>query len=52
MVIDVDSRRNLVKDLIVLCSDDKKQKELSSNIKKLAVKDSAEVIADLAIKLL
>ena len=52
MVKDVDAKRKLVKELIVLCSDDKKQKQLSSNIKKLAVKDSAEIIADLAIKLL
>ena len=52
MVKDIDAKRKLVKELIVLCDNDEKQKELSSNIKKLEVKDSAEVIADLSIELL
>jgi len=52
MVKDVNSKRKLVEVLISLSKNKKLQKELISNIKKLAVTDSAEQIADISLGLL
>ena len=52
MVKDVNSKRKLVEVLISLSKNKKLQKELISNIKKLAVTDAAEQIADISLGLL
>ena len=52
MVKDIDSKRKLVDELIVLSSNMEKQKELSINIRRLSVVDAAEQIADISIGLL
>ncbi len=52
MVKDVNSKRKLVEVLISLSKNKKLQKELISNIKKLAVTDAADQIADISLGLL
>ena len=52
MVKDENSKRKLVEVLISLSKNKKLQKELISNIKKLAVTDAAEQIADISLGLL
>ena len=52
MVLDENSRRKLVVELISLSKNKKLQEELSSNIKKLSVTDAAERIADLSLELI
>ena len=51
MVKDVNSKRKLVNELISLSKNKKLQKELISNIKKLAVSDAAAQIADISLRL-
>jgi len=51
MVKDVESRRKLVEEIKSLSENKGLQEELSRNIKKLAVKDAAERIADLSLEL-
>ena len=52
MVLDKNSKRKLVVELISLSKNKKLQEELSSNIKKLSVTDKAERIADLSLELI
>jgi len=52
LIEDKDAVENLVNVAINTIFDDKKLTELSKNISKLAVKNSAEVIAEEAIKLM
>ena len=51
MVKDVESRRKLVEEIKSLSRNKDLQKELSRNIKKLAVKDAADRIVDLSLEL-
>ena len=51
MVKDVESRRKLVEEIKSLSENKGLQEELSRNIKKLAVKDAADRIADLSLEL-
>ena len=51
MVKDMESRRKLVEEIKSLSENKGLQEELSRNIKKLAVKDAAERIADLSLEL-
>ena len=51
MVKDVNSKRKLVDELISLSKNKKLQKDLICNIKKLAVTDAAEKIADISLRL-
>lgn len=51
MVEDVKASSKLVDELIHLINDHKMQRNLSQNIKKLAIKDAADRIADLALKM-
>ena len=51
MVKDVESRRKLVEEIKSLSENKDLQEELSRNIKKLAVKDAADRIADLSLEL-
>jgi len=52
LVNDKDASRNLVHTLMELIKDKSKQEDLSSNIKKIAVKDSADKIAEIALRLI
>lgn len=52
MVKDIDSKRKLVDELIILSVNMERRKELSMNIARLSVVDSAEQIADISIGLL
>ena len=51
MVKDVESRLKLVEEIKSLSENKDLQEELSKNIKKLAVKDAADRIADLSLEL-
>ena len=51
MVKDVESRLKLVEEIKSLSENKDLQEELSRNIKKLAVKDAADRIADLSLEL-
>ena len=52
LVKDRDASRKLVLTLLELLSDSSKQEKLSNNIKKLAVKDAADRIAEIALGLI
>ena len=52
LVKDRDASRKLVLMLLELLSDSNKQEKLSNNIKKLAVKDAADRIAEIALGLI
>ena len=52
LVKDSDASRKLVLTLLKLLTDSSKQEKLSKNIKKLAVKDAADRIAEIALGLI
>ena len=52
MVKDKDSSRKLVNEIKNLARDKNLQQDLSRNIKKLAVKDAADIIVDISLELL
>jgi UDP-N-acetylglucosamine--N-acetylmuramyl-(pentapeptide) pyrophosphoryl-undecaprenol N-acetylglucosamine transferase len=52
LVKDKDASRKLVLTLLELITDSSKQEKLSNNIKKLAVKDAADRIAEIALGLI
>ena len=52
LVKDSDASRKLVYKVLELLKDTIKQKELSNNIKKLAVKNAADRIAEIALSLI
>ncbi len=52
LVKDKDASRKLVHTLLELLTDISKQDKLSNNIKKLAVKDAADRIAEIALALI
>jgi len=52
LVKDKDASRKLVLTLLELLTDSSKQEKLSNNIKKLAVKDAADRIAEIALGLI
>jgi UDP-N-acetylglucosamine--N-acetylmuramyl-(pentapeptide) pyrophosphoryl-undecaprenol N-acetylglucosamine transferase len=51
LVRDKDAESDLIPEALELMNDQKKQKELSENIKKMALKDSAKIIANEVLKL-
>ena len=52
LVEDVQANRKLVTSLLSLVKDKKRQRELSFNIKKIAVTNAAETISEMAIKMI
>jgi UDP-N-acetylglucosamine--N-acetylmuramyl-(pentapeptide) pyrophosphoryl-undecaprenol N-acetylglucosamine transferase len=52
LVKDKDASRKLVHEVLLLLKDNSKQEKLSVNIKKLAVKNSADRIAEIALDLI
>tara|TARA_B100001079_G_C15930807_1_gene306387 strand:- start:174 stop:506 length:333 start_codon:yes stop_codon:yes gene_type:complete len=52
MVKDIEAKNDLGKTLIELLKDNKKQEELTKNIKKLAIADSSKLIVDEVLKLI
>ena len=49
---DKEIKRDIIKTLFSLLKNEEKQKELSDNIKKLAIKNSAQIIVDEIFKII